>query len=260
MSHARSILTLTLLGAFAVVGRPAHAESASTCVAAFEAGQDLEAHAHLVAARARYVTCAQDTCHPLVRRDCAERLEGLSRSTPSLVFAARDASGSDVADARVWLDGAEIPRARLAIATPVDPGEHVVRFEHPALLNREERVLVRVGETQRRIVGVLAARPRGAPAVETPRASRSAISPSVLALGGLSVAALGGFGYFAASGYSEKQSLLSSCAPGCGDDRVASVRTRYLAADVLLAAGLVAGGLAAFIHFGGGGRERAEHP
>src|SRR5262249_17034964 len=68
---------------------------------------------------------------------------------PSLVFAARDARGSDIFDVGVVLDGKRLVERLDGRPVEVDPGQHVVRFEAKDYEAVEQRVLVREGEKAR---------------------------------------------------------------------------------------------------------------
>ncbi len=61
------------------------------------------------------------------------------------------------------------------------------------------------------------------------------------------MAALGSFTYFAISGSSEKSDLRARCGSRCSDAEVASLKTRYILADVSLGVGIVALGVATYL-------------
>ena len=73
-------------------------------------------------------------------------------------------------------------------------------------------------------------------------------------LAGVAAAGAGSFTYFAIAGKAHENDLAGSCSPACSDAEVAPVRRDYLAADISLGAGLVAGALAAWLFL------RTSHP
>ena len=68
-------------------------------------------------------------------------------------------------------------------------------------------------------------------------------------IGGVGVAALAGFGYFAWSGKSRRNELADTCSPSCPKNQVDGVRSKYLVADILLGVGVVALGTGAYFYF-----------
>lgn len=67
-------------------------------------------------------------------------------------------------------------------------------------------------------------------------------------LGGVGMLGLAGFGFFGLTGLSE-ESDLDQCKPSCASNDVDAVRTRYLAADISLAVGVLAVGGASYFYF-----------
>jgi hypothetical protein len=65
-------------------------------------------------------------------------------------------------------------------------------------------------------------------------------------LGGVGIAALGSFTYFALSGKAEERKL-RRCAPDCEPDDVTPMRTRYLVADVSLGVAALSLGAAGYL-------------
>jgi hypothetical protein len=78
--------------------------------------------------------------------------------------------------------------------------------------------------------------------------------------GGVGLALVAGFGAIATWTYLDYQHLASTCSPGCGDDAVSSLRTRALAADVMLGVGLASLVVATILWFTApSGRSTAAH-
>ncbi|MBK6697189.1 MAG: hypothetical protein IPG50_34120 [Myxococcales bacterium] len=222
-------------------------DSAAECVAAFDRAQDLAGRRKLTEARELYLTCARESCHTLVRRDCADRLERLERDQPTLIFGARDRDGRDLANVRVTVDGAPLDGQKLALGVPLDPGEHEVWFELPPYAAKLETVVARVGEKNRAIVVTLerASAPSSSGAKTEADPPPSKALP--LGLAAASAAAALGFAAFGVAGFAEKNELLDRCAAACSAREVAVVRNRYIAADVLLGVALLTGAAAAYL-------------
>src|SRR5258706_11586172 len=84
----------------------AHAASTKEqCMAADTRAQELRQDGKLLDALAQLDVCASAACPALVRADCTERLDEVRRVLPSVVFEVKTASGADVVDARVEMDG-----------------------------------------------------------------------------------------------------------------------------------------------------------
>jgi hypothetical protein len=94
------------------------------CVIANESAQDLQRAAKLVEARAQLLTCASSACPTVVRQDCADRLQSVEQSLPTLVLLPRDASGGDAAGASLAIDGVGQSTALDGTPLGVDPGTH----------------------------------------------------------------------------------------------------------------------------------------
>jgi hypothetical protein len=94
------------------------------CVVANETAQDLQRAGKLVDARAQLLTCASSACPTVVRQDCADRLQSVEKSLPTVVLTARDAGGGDAAGASLAIDGVAQSIALDGTAVSVDPGPH----------------------------------------------------------------------------------------------------------------------------------------
>ncbi len=249
-SVIRAVATATFLALLTQAPR-AHADDAKTCVDASERGNDAKTRGKLRDARRAFIACAASTCPNPLRSDCAKWAGEIEASQPTLVVGAKDAQGSDLFDVRVDVDGE--PVADPARGTPfaVDPGPHVVRFVRPGAEPVEIRVIVRVGEHNRLVVGAFPG-PKGGPKkrgdgddAPPPSAADKPLLPTASwVLGGIGILALGSFGTFAILGQNEKDKLRTSCSPGCSDADVSTLRTDYIVADVSLGIGIVALGVA----------------
>lgn len=257
MSSGRATATrgliLLLMSTALVPPRAAFAQTKEQCIASFDDGQELRETLKLRAAREQFITCSRDACPPMLRRDCSHALEDLERDLPTVSLGAQDKSGADLSDLRVTIDGDPVKLDGSGRSVAVDPGQHVVKFERDGYRSAERHALIRMGERNRVIVVTL--RKDGDTAdpladtdgQKTTPARR--IHPLVWVFGGVGLAGLGGFTYFAISGKVEKDELEGICAPNCTDAETSAVKGRYIAADVSLGVGLIALGAAAYFLF-----------
>lgn len=221
------------------------------CVEAHSRGQVLRDDAKLIESHAKLLSCASDeTCPAPIKEECEQYLASVQRLTPTLVFAGRDHLGRDIEGVRIYLDGALIEWVPGGAPIAVDPGTHVVRFEHPNGQVVEQRVDALQGEKARLAVAefsktemlttALTPTSVGSPD-DTPTNARQIMT---YVFGGLAVVGLASFAILGATASSEEADLRASCAPNCTSAQKQSVAQRYLWADVSLAvAGLsLAGG------------------
>lgn len=214
------------------------------CVAAHEEAQQLRIHKRLHAAREKYVACARTECPAVLREECMAQVEQMEAVAPTITFEARDERGASDTNVKVMLDGELVAERLTGAALPVEPGEHVLRFDrerdHKVI---EQRVLVVEGEKNRKIVAdfqTLAPPERSRSESPPPPPVRSTkIPPLAWVAGGVAVLGLGSFTVFAFTGMSEEDDLAKACAPRCAADDVSSVERSYAIADVSLAVGLV---------------------
>jgi hypothetical protein len=232
------------------------AERASlTCIQAAEEGERARQGGDLLRSREIFARCAAPACPAVVRRDCGVWLEDAARQTPSIVLGARDAQGHDVLDATASVDGSVVQKRLDGSPVELNPGPHVVRLEIPGAPPVTMDVVLRAGEKNRPIMAALAPPTLPPPQQGAPTrvAPPLALSPSpepqtsehhglpagTYVLGGVGVAALGVFGYFAWRGKTDADGLRSGCAPGCSPSDVSAVRTKLGVADVALGLAVV---------------------
>ncbi len=176
------------------------------CIDANEEAQDLRREGSLLEARARLAVCIAPSCPGPVRVDCAERLRVLDDATPTIVLDATDSAGGGPQHVIVTLDGHSIP-ANTAGAIPVDPGVHQLVFESEGSAATSVTVVVREGETSRRI---------DAPVAAPSRPGRADLHhPLGVAVGSVGLAGLALGGMFAALAKSTDAHALSG---ECGGD------------------------------------------
>jgi len=96
------------------------------CIESFEDAQVRQRKGELTAAMSAYRACSASACPAEIRTDCSRALDVVEKSVPTVTLVIRDQNGKDH-DGLIKVDGKliEIQRGR---ATPLDPGDHVLRF------------------------------------------------------------------------------------------------------------------------------------
>jgi hypothetical protein len=242
-----------------VAPRAAAADDKAQCLTASDQGQSLRDDGKYHKAREAFAACAREACPTIVRRDCMKWLADLEQSWPSVVVGAKDDKGADLVDVKVEVDGALLVSRLDGNPAPVDPGEHVFRFETAGYPPVEQRVVVRAGEKSRLIAaqfapstpappgeGAAPAAGTTTPDQRTPHGMRT----SAWVFGGLAVAAFGTEAFFGLSGLSDRSHLKSQpCAQtaSCSQSSVDSIRTKFTVADIALGVGLVSAAISAYL-------------
>ncbi len=237
--HLRRVLLATFV--VGAVSRPAaaRADVIESCAASATSGQELQRHGRLRVARARFLGCLKAECPSEVKAVCDQLLTVLEASTPTVIFGARDATGSDLADVRVELDGAPVLERLDGKAMAVDPGPHVVRFERRGAAAIQEDVLIHEGEKNR----LLSA--RFGPAFPPDSAGGTARTPSgAYVLGALGLVSLGASFVLAVHG----QGQYDACSPRpCSASTLDAISIQADAAWVTLGVGVVSLGAATWL-------------
>jgi hypothetical protein len=149
--NVRAIVTLlvcTLLAPSAALADLSKEE----CIDAHTRGQEARDSNKLSLARKLFLTCAQSSCPALVQGDCARFVEDLTRTQPTVSFAARDGSGADLPDTTVYVDEALVAtRLDDGRAYDVDPGAHTIKFVHGDV-TRTTTIVLNNGEKGRTVV------------------------------------------------------------------------------------------------------------
>lgn len=240
-------LSLALALALAAHAAPcvAAAPKQQQCIAAAESGQQLRSRSKLIEARKAFAACTASTCPAVIRRDCGRWIEELEATTPTVTVKLEDASGAEVADGRVLLDGDPMPRAADGRATQIDPGVRRFVWMRDEEGNVEQQVVVREGEHNR----VIVLRP---PMLKTegPEAARTterapdsrARGPLPWVVGGAGIALAATGGIFWGIGLNDRSTLSATCASShtCAQSDVDASHTKLIVGDVLLGVGVVA--------------------
>jgi hypothetical protein len=215
--------------------------SVDACLDAAERAQLARDQRRFIEARQAMIACSAPACPLVVRKDCAKWLEELGARLPGIVVSVRDEDDHDLVDVRVFVDGKLLTPRLDGKALPVDPGEHLFRYEPSRHEPLEERVLVREGETNRLLTVKVRSRialSRPDPVDERPRP----VPALSIALAGLGVVGVGAFAFFAASAKGSIYDLRDTCGPtqSCAQSDVDSARQRLVIANVALGVGVVA--------------------
>ena len=228
-----ALVCLLAAGAFFAPGK-AGADT-KQCIAQNNDGAQLRDDHHLLAARDAYRAClAEPKCPEMVRSECDAALADIKAAIPTLRVAVVDGQGHDVSGATLRVDGR--PVVIDGSTLEVDPGAHELIASNGALSARLS-VMALESDANRRVELVLQA-PAAKPEPPAPQPVAHANWP-VYALGGVAALGAASFGYFALSGYADKNHL-SECKPYCDPSDVRRVRNEYNAADISLGVSLVA--------------------
>jgi hypothetical protein len=164
----RFLMGLILPATF--VATSALADDKAACLDAAAKGQRLRATHKLVEAREELRVCALATCPAVVQSDCANWLDSVERTLPTVVVTAKDGTGADLIDVAVSVDGALLAPRLDGLAVPMNAGPHVFHFEASGRPALDRQVLVKEGEKNQEVAVVLGpsvAAPAGAGASTT---------------------------------------------------------------------------------------------
>jgi hypothetical protein len=246
-------LGLAILAVHATIGVGANGAEPDklACIDANERAQVLHHDGRWLEARDQLLVCSNDACPTLVRSECARYLADVATKMPRLVAVVRDENGHDVGGARFAVDRSMLWQPVPGTPIELDPGEHTLRFTGDGRATVERAIVLREGETDRRlevVLGPLATSPRpaGARPPAVPPAPRRPNVPAWIATG-VGVAALGVFGGFAIAGKVEELHLADTCRGHCSDEQIVPVERAYLVADVALGVAVTAAVLATIL-------------
>jgi hypothetical protein len=123
----------------------AFADDTAVCLDAVAKGQALRDGHKLIEAREQFRLCAVPACPAVLQHDCTSWIEDADKAIPTVVLSAKDASGNDVFDVTVTLDGAPLASKLDGAALRVNPGAHTFRFQWRDGASTERQVLVTEG-------------------------------------------------------------------------------------------------------------------
>jgi hypothetical protein len=255
------VRALVVLAALATAGSVSADLTKGQCVEIDTAAQTERRAGHFHAARDQLQLCAKPACPKLVRDDCTQRLNELDALTPTLVFAAKDASGDDVVAVLVTMDGAMFATELSGTALSVDPGPHTFRFEVDGAAPIEKKLVLREGEKGRQERVTFAdlhvpvkhvAAPAAEPASASSKSSWGAQKTSAVVVGGAGVAGVVLGAIMGSMSFSAWSSSKSECGTSACTDRSKALSDHdsavtdatvsdigFIAGGVLLAGGIV---------------------
>ena len=125
------------------------------CIASADAAQQARDDGKWRAARDGFVSCSRAVCPKMVSASCTKWAREIEDGMPTVVLAAKDASGADLTDVRVTFDGATLATVLDGKPVDVDPGAHKFRFSRDGSEPVEQSVVVKAGEKLRSVSVVM---------------------------------------------------------------------------------------------------------
>ena len=121
------------------------------CVSAFEQAQLDRRAGKLLQSRAQLVVCASAKCPPVIVERCVPWLSEVNLAIPSVVVAAKNDSGIDIAAVQVIVD--DRLRSQQLDGRPIEinPGLRRFRFQHDGSRSIEKQLLIVEGAKARQI-------------------------------------------------------------------------------------------------------------
>lgn len=227
---------------------PARAEPTDrkVCLAAVDDGQKLRDEGKLTEARQKFLVCASAGCPAVIVKQCDEWAAAVEHDTPSVLFRVRDASGKELVDVRVLVDGKPIGDTISGQPLSLEPRDHSFRFELADGTFIEERVVLRVGEKNRMIESSFPpARPGppvAPPVVIAPPPPEPPPGFRVPLLGwvggGVFVVGAATTAIYALQANSREDHLRRTCAPRCHERETDTIERKIAFANVGMFVGL----------------------
>lgn len=183
-----------------------------------------------------------------LRDDCAERLNDLEKSIPTIVFSAK-VGGADLSAVKVTMDGEALAERLDGTAVAVEPGEHTFKFEMAGQSPVTKKILIQ--QAQKDVAssspsGRLPARRR--PPVHSSTSSRREPrmgTQKVLALvaGGVGVVGVGVGAIFGLQAMSKHDEAAKVCPDRCATASDAKLWDDARSAGTISTVGFVVGGV-----------------
>ena len=242
----------------------------TSCVAAFERGQDLDLAGRLLEARSVLAECSRIECPALVREECASVADRVNERIPRVVVVVNRGE-RPLIDVRVLVDGRELQTKIDGIGREIDPGVRVFRAEVDGAATQRRVTIVEADRRQKVVLELddapgartgetLPPAPEGEPPEgDSPQDTSTEVPTGVYVLGAVAAAGLGSFAYFGLTGES-KQDELETCRPFCRQEDVDTVRRHYVIADVSLGVAVLSIGAATYWMLSRDDAEKAPPP
>ena len=245
-------MVFCLCTAFGMASAQTADADAKACIRAHSSGQRESKAGHLRLASQLFTTCGSDeSCPDQLRKECAEFLETVKKTIPTVIFSVLDEAGQDVSGAKVYSGDDLLADGLDGRAVEIDPGKYHLRFVLPSGETLATDVVVREAEKDRL---VQVKKEKAAPIADTSPAGvaapeRRSLGPAPWIAAGLAVAALGTGVTLGVLG-SGKESDLDQCKPNCPNDMrstYSSARDLLLGADIGFGVAVVATGVATWL-------------
>jgi hypothetical protein len=175
MTH--KTMSILLAASACVASTVAGASDKAACTDAYGKAQTLRDSHQLVSAREQLRICARSSCTAFIAKDCTTWLVETEARIPSVVLAAREAGGLDLANVAVSMDGKSIAQKLDGRSIEIDPGQHAFLFVLADGRKVEQSVLVLEGQKAQRVSVTIPA-PAAAPTLAV--TTRAAPAPSTI--------------------------------------------------------------------------------
>ncbi len=123
--------------------------------------------------------CMAKSCPPQISADCDRLLREVDSAMPTMVFAARDPAGRDIAGVSVTMDGKPFIAMLEGKAVSVDPGQHRFLFSAPGYAPLETSMVVLESQKDRLALVVLTATTPAVPAASSASTPTAPSGPGV---------------------------------------------------------------------------------
>jgi hypothetical protein len=130
---------------------PPPTDATAECLESFEAAQSLRKEGKLRAASAQLEVCAQVACPEIVAAKCTEWRQQVARAQPSIVVVAKSATGADLLDVQIRIDGEPVASEKMGRPFDVDAGPHDVTVVDTSGKAVSTRIVVVEAEQSRRV-------------------------------------------------------------------------------------------------------------
>lgn len=246
-----------LAGCFATLVLPgtARGDEKAACIEAHEHGQEVRLANRWVEAHRLFLECAQPSCPALVVQDCTRWADELSQHLPSIVVSAKRRDGTDVDDVALFIDGARFGSRLPVVPIALDPGEHVLRFEHAGSSAVERRVTLHDGERDLRVE--LRLDPPATSKTDSPHGSAPVAAYAATGIG--VVATIASIAFLGTGKVKEMDLASSPCGRSgtCTDAQVNPIRVDYVLSGITAGVAAVAAAIAVWQFVAHGSSSRA---